>query len=666
MASVLGHSDAFYQAIQIAIEMTGQAGVTAMEREAATLQRRIDSLTNTVRANGIATNAEIEEIRKLAIELEHANEAVAAGERVLDGHAAKMRSAASATKGASFAMLEFSRGIEDLTTGGFLGILNNIPGMVQGITQSMNLSAAAVAKVTTGVSLFATALYLLSQQIDKGYFEHFIKSFDLMRDPLRDAASDVEGLKEKIKALGEQPFKVQGDYDALREMRAELKKTEEAIRHWEALRDKRTDDQEKAKKILEEGVVEGGGKEAVDKAIRESKAKEGTLHVASEIPGQIAVAEAARDWYTGMIDKFGIGAGSPFVLRRDALQGQVDKLKNDMEEEARQNVAKTIDQASRTPAGNKALQDLYARNQDIFEKNNVDPMRFGAALANSADPNADVRRKLAKDNATKAKAAEDKRQTDEAENIRHEADMKKETARELDAAQDEEIDRNLATGAEMKRLRLERQEAAKGQTKAATARQKLVDEQARRFGPGMEASLEEAATRHASMGANAAQSANRLMPQVADRLAREGVPADQTRDVAAAILRKVMDKVGNALMKVADEGVGTAGAPGAILDKAAADRQAKAQAAQNRAEAPTRKAQAQANQMDRAYRAQLHTIAQQEAMMGIVGDATRELAMIEARQTMLQVNINQLAPKTRNLGRRRPPVGPYFFGGAGM
>lgn len=81
------------------------------------------------------------------------------------GTAADESKKQSAALGRAF--LEFSRGVEDFTAGGPLGILNNLPGMFSAGGQAAGLSAAQIAGLTSGVSLLATGAYILYQNWDK-------------------------------------------------------------------------------------------------------------------------------------------------------------------------------------------------------------------------------------------------------------------------------------------------------------------------------------------------------------------------------------------------------------------------------------------------------------------------------------------------------------------
>jgi len=67
--------------------------------------------------------------------------------------------AAAASRG----VLEFSRAFEDFTTGGFLGVLNNVPGVFQSIGSAAGLAGPQVALLTAGASLLGTGAFILSK-----------------------------------------------------------------------------------------------------------------------------------------------------------------------------------------------------------------------------------------------------------------------------------------------------------------------------------------------------------------------------------------------------------------------------------------------------------------------------------------------------------------------
>lgn len=63
-------------------------------------------------------------------------------------------------------LLEVSRGIEDFTTGGPIGVLNNIPGIFTSMASAAGVSSTAVAYWTAGVSVAATGAYVLYKNWD--------------------------------------------------------------------------------------------------------------------------------------------------------------------------------------------------------------------------------------------------------------------------------------------------------------------------------------------------------------------------------------------------------------------------------------------------------------------------------------------------------------------
>jgi hypothetical protein len=156
----------FYDSITLAVNATGAQAVQDLENHVQTLKNEIAAYQAKLVAGTSSTVDAQKELQKLAADLRTATEAAAAANRVVVGQAAALRSTESATRGASVAMLEFSRGVEDLATGGFLGVLNNIPGIVRGVGQAAKLTAPQVAALETGISLVGTAAYVMYRNWD--------------------------------------------------------------------------------------------------------------------------------------------------------------------------------------------------------------------------------------------------------------------------------------------------------------------------------------------------------------------------------------------------------------------------------------------------------------------------------------------------------------------
>jgi hypothetical protein len=132
----------------------------------------------------------------LAMEdLERSSNAAAAAMKKVGTEAARAK---TSTGGAAQAAIEFSRGVEDFATGGFLGVLNNIPRFFEGAGKAIGLSAGALAGWTTGISLAATAAYVLYRNWDSiaGLFES--------RNPIPAAADALERYKDELKAVNKE------------------------------------------------------------------------------------------------------------------------------------------------------------------------------------------------------------------------------------------------------------------------------------------------------------------------------------------------------------------------------------------------------------------------------------------------------------------------------
>lgn len=155
------------------------AGVKRLGTESAQLAGLVDALEK-------ATHDESEAME----DLERRTKSATAATRAM-GDASE--AAAHKKKAWSGAMLEASRAIEDFATGGPIGGLNNLPGIVERVGTAIGANAATVAAWTSGIGIAGTAAFLLYQHWDKlkNLFEAGIP---------RPVLDGTEDLKRKIEA----------------------------------------------------------------------------------------------------------------------------------------------------------------------------------------------------------------------------------------------------------------------------------------------------------------------------------------------------------------------------------------------------------------------------------------------------------------------------------
>lgn len=158
--------------------------VARLQAEIANLQRFMEASARANRAAGMT----LEEI---------ANDARATSSRIaeltalLDAYNQRLNGSGINAQAAARGVLELSRGLEDLATGGWLGILNNIPGIISSIGQAAGLSAGAVNSLTAAASLAGTAAFVL--------YTHWSKLEELFGLGIeRPAIEGIRGLKKEL------------------------------------------------------------------------------------------------------------------------------------------------------------------------------------------------------------------------------------------------------------------------------------------------------------------------------------------------------------------------------------------------------------------------------------------------------------------------------------
>jgi hypothetical protein len=242
----------FYSAIELSVQASGGQAVADLDAKIASLNQKIAAFQGQLAAGTIKADEAVGEISKLSAEISRLGEASDAATRVLNGQAAKAIEATGFNaRGATRAVLEFSRGLEDLTTGGFLGILNNIPGMFGGMAQAAGLAAPQVAAVETAASLLGTAAYALYKNWDQ-----VKKLFD---DGLgAKTIEDVESITKALKELTDKEWKTRIDVQDINNAKVKLDELTKAKHGYDKL-NAPTDEQEATAKGVTQAIVENQG-----------------------------------------------------------------------------------------------------------------------------------------------------------------------------------------------------------------------------------------------------------------------------------------------------------------------------------------------------------------------------------------------------------------------
>jgi hypothetical protein len=211
-----------------------------------------------------------------------ATPAAAAMDKVGD---ASERASKKAGKGWGQAGIEISRGVEDLSTGGFLGILNNIPGIFTSVASAAGLSATAILSLTGVVSGAATVGYLLYTNWDK-------VTSAMGTGVVETEAMEMERLANATKRTADEEKRL-----------GELKEDKRINELKSATQVSKEEMDKKAGKGLEDAVAQAGGMDAVVASIVEGQTK------SAKKTGQLAEDDGAAE--------FAFRKGMEDITRRD-------------------------------------------------------------------------------------------------------------------------------------------------------------------------------------------------------------------------------------------------------------------------------------------------------------------------------------------------------------
>lgn len=255
----MAFGDDFYKSVEIAVNATGAQGVQQLEARVQALQAQMVAYQQALASGAPINQKALDGLESLSAKLAEASEAAAAGQRVLAGMPAKLGDVGRGGQAAARGVLELSRGLEDLTTGGFLGILNNIPGTIGNFGQAAKLSATQVAILTSAASGLGTAAYLIYQNWDK-----IKKLFDDGLSP--KLIDDVESVTAKLKELTEKEWKTRVDVRDIQIAKGELDQLTKAKRGYDALNAPTQEEKDRGAAV-QQAVIEGGGRPKIEEAI---------------------------------------------------------------------------------------------------------------------------------------------------------------------------------------------------------------------------------------------------------------------------------------------------------------------------------------------------------------------------------------------------------------
>jgi len=206
-----------------------------------------------------ATKDESESLEDMTVRLKAARTAT---DSLADSKSKTATNAALAARG----VLGFSRAAEDFATGGFIGVLNNIPEMTNAAGQAFRLSTASIAAWTAGISLAATGVYSLWRnwsQIEeffgKGVPRPILDSTAELKQKLEDAEKITDELGKKTKLSLDELARYKQATEDVKNFNAKLKDQADL----QALLDEKSESTQKHASAFRKAFAESGPQEAL-------------------------------------------------------------------------------------------------------------------------------------------------------------------------------------------------------------------------------------------------------------------------------------------------------------------------------------------------------------------------------------------------------------------
>ncbi len=271
----------------------------------------------------------------------------------------------------SYAMLHVSHGLQDLQYG-WGAFVNNIPLIVTSLGGGAGLAGT--------VMLVGTAANVSLPQI-----RDFAREVGLLEDPTKRVSGTVKEMQDKLKALEEKPYKLEVDYQAIRNAEEEVTLLEKRVQAAKSAAEARTSVQEESGKIVKEAIVEGGGatdtvsgeenlRRMIESGFRTPDGKYGKvfendpdfkkLEAAQEI-----VVRGEEQMKTADFDQASQIAGTLSEAREE-----VARIKNKFEDRIKTRIDELLGGSLRGEGkAIEALLEFHDQNQDLFAKG--DPTR---------------------------------------------------------------------------------------------------------------------------------------------------------------------------------------------------------------------------------------------------------------------------------------------------
>jgi len=291
------------------------------------------------------------------------------------------------SKQAAMGFLALAHAAQDAQYG-FGAVINNIPQITYALTQQIEGLEKYSMAISGGAMLIGVAINTLGPKLIT-FSTDFARSVGIMEDPAKKFAITSEDLKAKLQALTDKPFKVAVDYEAIERTTKQIERLEQATRTYQELLNKPTSVEEESGKLVKEALDAGGGMKNVDRAIRDAMRRQGNLVIRTP---NVDEFEASKRELESIEKRMSGPLSSPqeaisLANRRATLEPRIRELELKIKQETDKRITGIIsDAASGKGDAIQNLFDLYMGNKDIFQRAGVGN-QFGAGLLGAMPEN---------------------------------------------------------------------------------------------------------------------------------------------------------------------------------------------------------------------------------------------------------------------------------------
>jgi hypothetical protein len=401
--------------------------------------------------------------------------AMNAGRGQSNGFATAADKAAQASKRFGYSILNVAHAAQDAQYG-VGALLNNIPLVVQAFGGGAGLAG--------GILIAAVALDTLSRNSSL-FSDLFVDDFKAAMDQQNAFGDSADRLKEKLKELESKEYKTRIDYQDIDIARKKLDALTEAESSYQRLKTGKSKAAQEAGKLASEAIVEHGGGDDFETSVARVTRAAQAATAAPKSDAEKALEKTIAE-ETASLRKAENEGGDPEVMaaQRAFIAQKQQELESSFAGARRQQQMAIETMVGRAGAGYggdiKSLIGIMQASPGAFKAQGVGPGLLPGLL--KATPERVEERKaqenIAKIEADRKKQA-DKLARDEAENIRHEQQMKEQAARE---AAKQQAAREQAG---VDQIRIDQ----KLKSEAEAARKKAVAKVDQAFTPGAMAEL---------------------------------------------------------------------------------------------------------------------------------------------------------------------------------